>query len=277
MRKNWNRRDKSVPADVYARRYGFRTSEVLYKIRAGILDGAKVNDEWHVLPIRSAASSQHHIEDDPTVGDEQASLSRQLHTWFAPRYDELTLLTMSTTFLWLLFVDPDVRDFAIRFAFQDKNAASFLMYSAYLGGAILAFLHAFSRRSQSELERELVLAFAVGMHVTAAWNLSLATEPEPGLLNIVLWVWNFASGLILLLLYRFRIVNASAIADGDADTWQSLAALLVTLGLVTVGSKILDLHWATTLSVCIGVSSTLSRLLDQLRLQSPHGVTEPRP
>jgi hypothetical protein len=41
--------EERIPADQFARRYGWRTSAVIHRIRAGIYDGFRDGDTWYVV------------------------------------------------------------------------------------------------------------------------------------------------------------------------------------------------------------------------------------
>ena len=81
--------EERIPADEYARCYGWRTSAVIHRIRAGIYTGFREGKTWYVVP-KVAESDTEVVQD----GEHERSHSRSSLPW----------RTVSGPFHWVSWV-----------------------------------------------------------------------------------------------------------------------------------------------------------------------------
>jgi len=243
-----------IPAYEYARKYGFLTSAVIYKIKAGILSGVQENGQWYVLSISQSDSA-------PPPRNKPLPIKETLRKWFAPSYDEVTLFVMGAAALLLFTIDPVMRThFIVDFARSLDPRLLFLPVS-FAAGLLLSIFHACIDRDKSNIEREAILLFAILLHVLTALEAFLNSSSGHARLHLFPLL-NFLYAALLLALWRARIVDTSSLNEGQASRLQLGIALVVTYATLLVGHHVLQYHWTVTLSMTIALASTIGRGVD---------------
>lgn len=200
------------------------------------------------------------------------SIRAVLQRWLAPRYDEVTLFVMSVSFVLLLATDQTLRSTAFAVVRQIEDIRELIVPALFLGGLVLSVYHAWAKRRKSDLEQTIMLFFAVGLHFGASLVASahLLENPSGG----VHWIfptWNVVSWMLLVLLWRFDVLNATdSIGRDNAGRYQILIAIGLTLGLILFGKYVADYHWTMTLSMTVALASFVGRGIEQFAfLPSP--------
>lgn len=196
-----------------------------------------------------------------TLRSARAALQR----WLAPRYDEVTLFVMSVSFVLLLATDQTLRSTAFAVVRQIEDIRELIVPTLFLGGLVLSVYHAWTKRRKSNLEQTIMLFFAVGLHFGASLVASahLLENPSGGI-HWIFPTWNVVSWMLLVLLWRFDVLDATdSIGPDDAGRYQILIAMGLTLGLVLLGKYVADYHWTMTLSMTVAVASFVGRGIEQ--------------
>jgi DNA-directed RNA polymerase subunit RPC12/RpoP len=190
-----------------------------------------------------------------------------------PKYDDLTLFTLSATFLllvlllrnspseWKVEVDETL---LVRVGLSSLQPLSGLIAIAGVGMAA-SFFGVFFRWEKPVLLKYAMLCFAVlitgGTGIVAGY-LALKTAHN---WQMVFPAWNIANGAILLLMFRAGLVGPECITDEHASVGQVLLTIVCIAIIVTVCHYLLHYHWAITYSICIcytmTINDTLTRLL----------------
>lgn len=191
---------------------------------------------------------------------------------FVPRYDELSLFLMSLSFFLVYFLDPDLNALAYKFLITEFDPRLYSFYAVFLlfiCGAAFSIYHVFTTAQKTDSEKFAMLYFAVLVNgLTGLLAGAHLLQTSHGYLK-VFPVWNILNSLLLLLLYRFHLIDESAIADDNATPYQVVAGGAVVLVVFLVCQFVFRLHWTITFSVCVcyatNVNSFLQRLLPTRR------------
>lgn len=254
-----------IPAYEYARKYGFLTSAVIYKIKAGILTGVLEDGQWYVIPFNQSGytSPTASVPETPSPTHKALPIKDTLRKWFAPSYDEVTLFVMGVSALLLFTIDPVMRG-QVTAALELLQDPRLIWISlSFLIGLLLAIFHAFTDRDKSNFERRIILLFAINLHVITAFEAMIrhvGTEPENHLFPLL----NFFYALFLLALWRENVIDESCIDDDQASRLQIGIALVITYATLLVGYHLLKYHWTVTLSMTIALASTIGRGIDYM-------------
>jgi hypothetical protein len=177
-----------------------------------------------------------------------------------PRYDDLTLFTLSLAFLLLLLIDETLRrDLIAALLVVHGDRAPLSLFIAF--GMVCALVGVFLRRRKSEFERWTMLLFATyvtaGTGIYAGWRMLDRHQ----IWLIVFPVWNILDGALLLLLTFARVVDTECITEEKATFGQVVVTALAIPLLLMSCRYLFDLHWATTFSIAVAYTLSLHRTL----------------
>jgi len=181
-----------------------------------------------------------------------------------PRYDDLTLFSLGLTFVLLWSINGDLRrDLVKAFSSDFPGELTALLALAVIGLGI-SLLNVFWRRDKSEFERLALLIFAVlvtaGTGVYSGWIMLQGTR---GWL-LVFPAWNLLNGGLLLLLFRFGIVDTDCIIDKKATFAQVIVTVISATVLLLVCQCYFELHWSLTFSIAVAYTMSLHNTLRDL-------------
>jgi len=199
--------------------------------------------------------------------------SNPIANWLIPRYDESSLFLMSLAFLLLFFTDAGLRTGSSKFLFSESDLRSYLFALCFVLGMLFSLYHVFATTRKTGLEKVVMLFFAVmvnGFSGIAAGVHMLRNCP--GVL-MVFPVWNIVSGGLLLVMYRFNIIDESRIADEDAPPREVALGGLVVVAAFVLCRFVFRLYWAVTFSICVAYATHLNQAVQRL-LPGPRGKGE---
>lgn len=193
------------------------------------------------------------------------STRNALQRWLAPRYDEVTLFVMSVSFVLLLVTDVTLRSAASAVIGEIEDVRELIVPALFLGGLGFSVYQAFANRRKTDLEKTVMLVFAVGLHFGSSLVASAHLLENPsGRVHWVFPVWNVVSWMLLVLLWRFDLLDATdSIGQDDAGLYQILVAFVLTFGLIVFGQYGAHYHWTMTLSMTVALASSVGRGIEQ--------------
>ena len=188
-------------------------------------------------------------------------LLRQL---FVPRYDELSLFLMSLSFTLLCFLNPPLRAAAHRFLITEYDWRLFPFYALivlFISGMASSFYHALCRKRMTPWQQTAMLYFAVMANGLSGIAAGAYLLPGTWGLLAVFPIWNMINGLLLLLMYRFGIVDETLISDEAPSAVQLIAGGLAVTATFVICQFVFDLNWAITFSICVAYATNLNQVV----------------
>jgi hypothetical protein len=195
---------------------------------------------------------------------DDAELYREKAGWLIPTYDELSLFLIAATFILLYLLNSTMRREIHTFIIEFDDLRVFLYIFLFIGALGLCLYHVFTSREKTQPEKAVMLAFAVvtngGIGLTAARYM---IEQSTGWL-ILFPVWNAINSALLLLMWRFRIIDEHCIADRQATSPQVIIGLTAVLIIVILCNYVFKLYWAIAFSICIVYTTSFDRALQSV-------------
>jgi len=211
---------------------------------------------------------------DHAMNDMKSAKHRFFTRFFTPRYDELALYLMSCAFVILLLIDPDLESWLNRVLTEDPFAEFMHLYLIgiviFVTGMAYSLYHAFTTREKTEWEKTAMLFFAVIVNSTAGIVAGVYILKDSQGLLVLFPLWNIVNGIILLFLYKSRMVDDTCIADDDATLLQVVVGTIVVVSFILVGKFVFDMYWAISFSICVAFSSNVSRVVQSIVLWTRH-------
>lgn len=188
--------------------------------------------------------------------------------YFNPQYDEIVLFTMSFTCILLLltalfsynYQEMEIPSLDSR-VYNPRVIAAIVVFIA---GLILSIYHAFIDRPKTNLEKSIMLFFAVLLN---AFSGVMAGFYDYGNMSgwiVVFPVVNMVNSIVLIYMWRTGILGESSISDQHAPRSKILLAAATVLILFYLCQVVYRLIWIQTLSICLVYSLNFMRLLESL-------------
>jgi hypothetical protein len=295
-----------VPADTWAGSYGFKTSDVIRMIGQNQITGFREGDAWFVLaPVRrgntmfKGAKAGVAMADDagvlePVAADvltddvdalaesilREAAMQKdaaadwtsrsRLQEWFTPRYDEVTLFVMSSSAILLFLLDAAFRSVVISEVAEPSDLRMYALLPFLAGGLVLSLVQGFIRHEKREFEREMMLMFAVFFQAFSGIFAAFHLVVNPAwTIHWIFPLWNFVSGILLLMMYRMQIVGIGAIIDTRVSRVQIAICILPVAVFIFLNNVVLGMHWSVILSMSVALAGVLSHAVDLFTVTHP--------
>jgi hypothetical protein len=162
---------------------------------------------------------------------------------------------MSLSFLLVLFFSQSMRKGLFKFLNEPgESARNFALLLFFGGGLLLAVYHVFVERGKSIAEKYAMLFFAVASNAVSGIFASLyilkQSSDSPSIF-LLLSIWNIINCILLVISFRFGIINESNISDEDTTRFEVLFGFLITVVIFIVCRFVFKLYWAITFSICV--------------------------
>jgi DNA-directed RNA polymerase subunit M/transcription elongation factor TFIIS len=182
-----------------------------------------------------------------------------------PSYDEVSLFLMSVTTVLVFIWNPGVRQRSVDLVFSAPGVFLAGVYVIMYGcGLVLCVYHIFSSRQKNDVEKYLMLFFAVLTNGISGICAGVYVFRHSILWLAVLPIWNIISGAVLILMLWFEIIDRQCVSDQDATIVQAIIGLATVLAVFFVCTSLLKLHWAITFSICVAYSTSLDRAIRRI-------------
>ncbi len=182
-----------------------------------------------------------------------------------PQYDEIVLFTMSFTCVLLLITGILSYNDEIQFVspreYDPRIIAATIIFIA---GLVLSLYHAFVDRPKTRLEKSFMLLFAVLVNAFSGFMASGYNLTNASSWLMVFPILNMINSVILLFMWRARVLDESSISDQNARRGQVMLAAAIVLILYYLCHFIYGLIWIQTLSICLVYSINFIRLIESL-------------
>ncbi len=192
---------------------------------------------------------------------------------FLPKYDDLTLFTLSATLLFFLLLlrhSPTAWTVSI-----DDERILTVGLSAFhpLGGLIAfgvvgmvaSFFGVFFKWDKPVLLKYAMVSFAVLISAgTGLWAGYITIKAAHEWWTMIFPAWNILNSAALLLMFRAGLIGADCVTDEHAGLWQVLLTLVCISILVAIFHYGYRLHWTITYSICVCYTMTLNQTITDL-------------
>jgi uncharacterized membrane protein YhfC len=81
---------------------------------------------------------------------------------------------------------------------------------------------------------------------------------------IIFPLWNIINGVLLLAMFRMKIIDTECIIDRDATATQVIIGLIAVLVLLIFCNYVFKLHWSITFSICIIYTTSFDKALQSV-------------
>jgi DNA-directed RNA polymerase subunit RPC12/RpoP len=183
---------------------------------------------------------------------------------FLPSYDEITLFTLSISFILLFFMNYKLRADLLRaiIATGDIRIMAISLLSA--AGMLLSFANVFVRREKYDFEKWLMLVFAVFVTAGTGIYSGYIIWAESKGWFLIFPLWNIVNGVILLVLLRLGIVDTDCIIENDADFLQVLISVAAVGIILWLCNYVFKMHWVISYSICVCYTITINDALHSI-------------
>jgi len=185
-----------------------------------------------------------------------------------PQYDEIVLFTMSLTCLLLLITGILSHSSEIELASSIIYDPIFLVpmifIAIFIAGLVLSLYHAFVDRPKTEIEKSLMLFFAVLVNVFSGFMGSGYSLTTASSWFMIFPILNMINSIVLLLMWRYGLFDESSIDDQQASKGQVMLASAMILILFYLCHVVYEFIWIKTLSVCLVYSTNFIRLIESV-------------
>jgi hypothetical protein len=197
---------------------------------------------------------------------------------FLPTFSELSLFMMSASFLLVFFFNESMRSGLFKFLSEPGEAVrNCILLIFFGGGLVLSLYHVFIEQEKTIPEKYAMLCFAVVSNavcgIFASVHILEQSSDAPCIL-ILLPIWNIINCMLLLILFRFGIVNDRNISDENATGFEVLFGFLITVAIFLVCQFVFKLYWAITFSICVIYATSFGDALGSLLHPERHQAVQ---
>ena len=170
---------------------------------------------------------------------------------FIPSYDEVTLFTLSFSFIAIYLMSGRLREDFYYLVGKTGDWEIIAAVLAAAAGMLLSLIGVFSKRKKYDFEKYPILFFAVAVTAgTGIYAGYMVLEESKGWL-IIFPAWNIVNGAILILLFRFGILDTECIVENGFDFLQILASAAIAGLILALCNYVFKMHWVISYSICV--------------------------
>jgi DNA-directed RNA polymerase subunit RPC12/RpoP len=200
----------------------------------------------------------------PDSLDNLTDLYEEKLGFLIPNYDELSLFLMSAVFLILYFTSSKLQDDIITFLMRLDILRRYLYVGLFMLGMSLCLYHVFTPRQKTEIEKNIMLLFAITINAATGIIAGLYMLKDcPGWL-LIFPAWNIINSALLIIMQYVNLFDETQISDRDATITQVIIGLAAILIIFYICNNVFNLHWAITYSICIIYTTSFDRGLQSV-------------
>ena len=197
-------------------------------------------------------------------------LYKESFRFFIPTYDELSLFLMAVTLIALYFTNGQLWNQINTLVTKSTEVNG---WTSLLPFALVSFValglciyHVFTTREKTDLEKKVMLGFAVLTNLVTGTIAAVYTLTNASAANwlLVFPVWNIINSMLLLFMVAIRAVDEECISDRDATPSQVIIGLVAVLIIFILCNYVFKLHWAITFSICIIYATSFDKALQSV-------------
>lgn len=198
--------------------------------------------------------------------DDMAELCKENAGWFIPVYDELSLFLMAITLIILFVTNASFQEQIHKWNEKFSDGRVFIAGVILLAGMGLSIYHVFTTREKTDIEKWIMLFFAVltnaGAGIISGWYVLNSSCIQNW--QIIFPMWNIINGALLLMMLRFRIIDEECISDRDATAKETVIGLVAVIVIFIFCNYVFKLHWAITFSICVVYATSFDKAIQSV-------------
>ena len=201
----------------------------------------------------------------PTESTEDLTdLYEEKYGFLIPNYDELSLFLMAVVFIVLYATNTVMQKDISHFLMRLGAWRRYLYVGLFAIGMLLCLYHVFTKRKKTDIEKEIMLVFAITINAATGVIAGLYMLKEsPGWL-LAFPVWNLLNSAAIILMQYVDFFNEDQISDRDATITQVIIGLIAILIIFYICNNVFNLYWAITYSICIIYTTSFDRGLQSV-------------
>jgi hypothetical protein len=211
-----------------------------------------------------AAQSADEQPDADYQDDEPAEIYEEKHGFFVPTYDELSLFLMAVTLIVLYLTNGRMREEVIGFAMRGDILRLCIYLPIFLAGMFLSLYHVFTPRAKTDIEKGIMMLFAVTMNAASGIIAGLYMWKHFRGWLVIFPIWNIVNGILLLLMLRLKIIDEECISDRNMTAAQVIIGLAAVLSIFALCNFVFHLYWAITFSICIVYTTSFDKAVQSV-------------
>ncbi len=185
--------------------------------------------------------------------------NKDLFGWIRPEYNEITLLLMALTSIFLFIGSPALRT-ELRFVYSFGTCLSPIVIVFFIIGLLLSLVHPFISGKKSYFEKTAMVLFVMaangGAGLYAGWK-SLSEFDSRYLVFPII-------NILFFFFVSISVVGGSpdeSISDDDVDPYDAVVSAVLLFGIFLFCIFVLKPHWTIVFSICIGYSTLAHRVI----------------
>jgi hypothetical protein len=226
-------------------------------------------------PVAVSALKEHVSENgkDPSVieefpppdsPDDMTDLYEEKYGFLIPNYDELSLFLMAVVFITLYLTNGKMQEDITRFLMRLDIWRRVIYIGLFSLGMLLCLYHVFTSRKKTDIEKSIMLIFAITVNAATGVIAGLYMLKEsPGWL-LIFPIWNILNSAVIILMQYFNFFDETQISDRDATKTQVVIGLIAIFIIFYICNNVFNLHWAITYSICIIYTTSFDRGLQSV-------------
>ncbi len=131
-------------------------------------------------------------------------------------------------------------------------------------GIMFSLYHVFTTREKTDMEKTAMFFFAIFVNGFSGVVAGIHMLKDSHGILMVFPIWNIVNGALLLLMYRFEIIDESSIVDDNATAFQVISGSMVVVATFIVCRFVFEMYWAITFSICVTYASNLNGMVQSL-------------
>jgi hypothetical protein len=233
------------------------------------VDKASSSSEPVLLPKKHIPESDkepYKIFEQQSLGssDEMTEIYEEKPGFLVPNYDELTLFLTAVTFVILFFTNVTLQNDISRFLMRLDVWRRYIYVILFMAGVFMCLYHVFTKRKKTDLEKGIMLLFAVTINAATGIIAGVYMIKESAAWLLIFPIWNIANSLLMILMQYANIFDVDCIADRNATSRQVILGLVTVLIIFTFCNFIFKMNWAITFSICIIYATSFDRALQSV-------------
>lgn len=195
---------------------------------------------------------------------QDTELQRAKVGWLIPTYDELSIFLLAATFLLIYLMNGVMRKEINAFIRWFDDPRVFFYIFLFVMALGLCLYHVFTPKEKTQPEKTVMLAFAVVTNGCISLVAAKYTIEQSAGWLLVFPAWNAINSVLLLLMWRFKIIDEECISDRDANTTEAIIGLTAVLIIFILCNYVFKLYWAITFSICIIYATSFDKALQSV-------------
>jgi hypothetical protein len=207
-----------------------------------------------------------------------------------PKYTEITLFLTSLTAFLIFSVSPEFRGILLDFFIYRGDPKAWFVFIIILIGFASSIYYSFTDIKISKFNRYSMFLFVLminvliglsagsyllknslgvdGMYYFVEWLFGNRTELHlprgSNVLDVIFPIINIINAVILLILWRFKILDETAVLDAQAKRSEILVGSFAVIIIFAYSHYISQDYWAITFSMCLVYATILNEIINKI-------------